>query len=33
MNVDFTNKTAAVTGQNFVIDGGMTKKMIYFEDD
>jgi hypothetical protein len=33
MNVDVTDKTAVVTGQNFVVDGGMTKKMIYVEDD
>ncbi|MBC7457037.1 MAG: hypothetical protein H7235_02070 [Bdellovibrionaceae bacterium] len=23
------NKQAVITGQNFVVDGGMTKKMIY----
>jgi hypothetical protein len=31
MTLSFTDRTAAVTGQYFVVDGGMTRKMIYAE--
>jgi hypothetical protein len=33
MTPDFTGKTAVVTGQNFVVDGGMTRKMLYVETE
>lgn len=29
MTLNFTERTAAVTGQNFVVDGVMIRKMIY----
>jgi len=33
MTLSFTDRTSAVTGKNFVVDGGMTRKMIYAEQE
>ncbi len=33
MTFSFTDRTAAVTGQGFLVDGGMTRKLIYAEQE
>jgi len=33
MTLSCTDRTAAVTGQNFLVDGGMTRKRIYVEQE